>query len=70
MTSLLNRLFTWLDDCMVSSPVLGYLCLVIIGSPQEVQSFEGVYQIGEVYARSCILVGTPSGRFTPKNFAS
>jgi hypothetical protein len=30
----------------------------------------GVYQIGEVYARSCVIIGTPAGASTPKRFAS
>jgi hypothetical protein len=31
---------------------------------------QGVYQIGELYARSWIVVGTSSGSFTPSAFAS
>ena len=37
---------------------------------QRADPHEGVYQMGEVYARSCKEAGTSLGRATPKNFAS
>lgn len=32
--------------------------------------FPGVYQIGEMYARSCSFIFVPAGMVTLKNFAS
>lgn len=35
------------------------------GSRPCIRYFAGVYQIGEVYARSCVIIGIFAGIFTP-----